>query len=541
MKIRHLYRLNRLLLPCAAIVLGVLAGYFVGKESILDAVKSRIGDYANRIGERNEEVGSEITRILAAADAAHTAPCSDQDIALLRRLTFSARFLKDVGRLGSNRLLCSATLGKLAAPPTLLKPDMDVLSGFRIYLGYPLQSPVGVHAVVVATKTADVVLSPDLYYEFSQEPIRFAIGVPSIAGSALAPNPSSPGPSASAITAQDPPLFGSGASTAIPPAVFGAKLPLEIGDAIYAGRCSALYGVCAATSIHSAEIWKNNEGLFLGYIGTGGAAGILCATALLMAGRRRGSPAKQLRRAIGTGKLGVTYQPIIELGTHRIVGAEALARWVDEDGDRIRPERILALAESEGFASEVTRLVLSRAVAEIAPLLETNPAFRLSINLAPSDIADAGLISFLDEELDRERIAPASITFELSERATANREVAVASIRTLREKGYAIFIDDFGSGYSNLAYLTELHVDGIKISRAFTGTVGTESVTASIVPQILAVAKALNLSVVVRGIEREDQARYFASDDPSILGQGWFFGLPIQFKELAQKCAETPS
>jgi hypothetical protein len=97
----------------------------------------------------------------------------------------------------------------------------------------------------------------------------------------------------------------------------------------------------------------------------------------------------------------------------------------------------------------------------------------------------------LDEKLNNSLIAPANIAFELTERATSDREVAVAAIRRLRERGHAVFIDDFGTGYSNLAYLTELNVDGIKINRSFIATIGTESVTASIVPQILAVAKAL--------------------------------------------------
>jgi sensor c-di-GMP phosphodiesterase-like protein len=144
----------------------------------------------------------------------------------------------------------------------------------------------------------------------------------------------------------------------------------------------------------------------------------------------------------------------------------------------------------------------------------------------------------LNEKLDGGPIQARNIAFELSERATSDRDVAVAAIRRLREKGHATFIDDFGTGYSNLAYLTELNVDGIKINRSFIATIGTDSVTASIVPQILAVARALNLSVVVQGIEREDQAMYFATDNPKIQGQGWFFGLPVPAKGLIYLCAE---
>ncbi len=135
-------------------------------------------------------------------------------------------------------------------------------------------------------------------------------------------------------------------------------------------------------------------------------------------------------------------------------------------------------------------------------------------------------------------VIPANVAFELPERATSDREVAVAAIHRIRERGHAVFIDDFGTGYSNLAYLTELNVDGIKINRSFIATIGTVSVTASMWPQFWAWPRLSIWSVVVQGIEREDQASYFAVDNPKMLGQGWFFGLPVPAKALIYLCAE---
>ena len=101
------------------------------------------------------------------------------------------------------------------------------------------------------------------------------------------------------------------------------------------------------------------------------------------------------------------------------------------------------------------------------------------------------------------------------------------AILRLREKGHKVMIDDFGTGYSSLAYLQDLAVDAIKIDKAFTKAIGTEAVTAAILPQILAMAAALNLAVVVEGIETESQADYFAGVGERILAQGWFFGRPV--------------
>jgi sensor c-di-GMP phosphodiesterase-like protein len=533
LKVRNRYRVHRLWLSLATAVTGVVAGYCVGRVSILHSVEGHLGDYAQLVLQREEELGAEIRQVLTEAQNSPFTPCSDQDIYLLRRLTFAARFLKDVGRLQDNDFVCSGTTGKLPAGVPLMAPDMTLRSGYKIFHNYPLQLPVGAKGEIVANGSADVVLSPDTFADFSRRPYEFSVGIPEWLNTThivRAASGSVAGPRKLLGGVQD--------AASLPDGVVGAKGVVRAGDKLYSSRCSSTYEVCAVASVAVSEIWNTHQPLLLGYTVTGALAGFSCAIGILLIGNHRRSHTNQLRRAILMGQLSVVYQPIVELDSHRIVGAEALARWTDEDGDSIRPETIIALAEAEGFVSEITRFVLTRAMEEIRPILENQPNFRLSINLAPSDLADPRLLLLLDERLAGGPVKAANIAFELPERATSVREVAVAAIRRLRDRGHAIFIDDFGTGYSNLAYLTELHVDGIKINRSFIATIGTESVTASIVPQILAVARALNLNVVVQGIEREDQANYFAADAARILGQGWFFGLPVPAQGLAYLCAE---
>ncbi|HMF66350.1 MAG TPA: EAL domain-containing protein [Phyllobacterium sp.] len=95
-----------------------------------------------------------------------------------------------------------------------------------------------------------------------------------------------------------------------------------------------------------------------------------------------------------------------------------------------------------------------------------------------------------------------------------------------------VYLDDFGTGYSSLANLQELSVDTIKIDRAFTSTVGTASVRVSLVPQILDMASALELGVVVEGIETLEQREYFAGATPPCDGQGWFISRPLTLAQL---------
>jgi sensor c-di-GMP phosphodiesterase-like protein len=138
----------------------------------------------------------------------------------------------------------------------------------------------------------------------------------------------------------------------------------------------------------------------------------------------------------------------------------------------------------------------------------------------------------LEKLRQKNDIASRSINLELTERSTADHRLAVSAISRLRERGHEFYIDDFGTGYSSLSYLNELAVDAIKIDRAFTDAIGTGSLTAAIVPQILAMAQALHVKVVVEGVERAEQSEYFANLDQRILAQGWHFGEAIPANEL---------
>lgn len=517
MKVRNRYRFGRIWLSLAIILLGVLAGFMVGREAILHTTDSRLRDYADGILQREDELSDELTNTLRQANASPYTPCSPDDIILLRRLTFVSRFLKDVGRMNGNGFLCSATSEQTGGPIGQIQPDIRLADEDQIYLNYPLHEPAGDHATVVVRRDAGAVVSPDVLVEFPQQPIHFSVRIF---------NP---------LTGESVPR-GSGAARETPLPFPGRRLRQK--DQLTWERCSEHFPVCVTTSIRVSELWQSSRALLFGYLATGSIAGVACAFTMLVAGSNGSSQTNQLKRAILLGKLSVVYQPIVELGDHRIVGAEALARWTDEGGVSIRPETIIALADAEGFVSEITRFVLTRALDELREVFESNKHFQLSINLAPSDLADPRLLLLLDEKLGDGRIGAANLAFELPERATFDREVAIAAIRRLRDRGHAVFIDDFGTGYSNLTYLSELNVDGIKINRSFIGTIGTESVTASIVPQILAVAQALDLKVVVQGIEREEQAEYFASGDPHMLAQGWFFGLPVPARSLLFLCSE---
>ena len=220
------------------------------------------------------------------------------------------------------------------------------------------------------------------------------------------------------------------------------------------------------------------------------------------------------------------------------MGAEALARWTAEDGLQVGPDVFVRIAEEKGFVGEITRLVVSRVLRDFAELLRANPDFRVSINVAAADLSDPEFFPMLEQAMKRAGIPARSVVIEITEGSTARRETAIETILALRRLGHSVHIDDFGTGYSSLAYLHDLSVDAIKIDKVFTQAIGTGAAIVAILPQILAMAEALNLEVIVEGIEAEQQADYFANSGRPILAQGWLFGRPVQAAELRTRLAK---
>ena len=221
-----------------------------------------------------------------------------------------------------------------------------------------------------------------------------------------------------------------------------------------------------------------------------------------------------------------------------MVGAEALARWTDEEGLPVSPDVFIRIAEERGFVGGITKLVLRHVLHDLAKTLRTRPEFRINVNVSATDLADPDFMPMLDRALEEAKVPGRSLAIEITESCTAWRQFTLETILRLRQRGCGIDIDDFGTGYSSLSYLQDLAVDSIKIDRVFTHSIGTEAVTVSILPQILAMAETLKLGVVVEGIETELQAAYFAAYDQPILAQGWLFGHPASCEDFHRLLAE---
>jgi sensor c-di-GMP phosphodiesterase-like protein len=491
---------------------GTLAGYLLGRAITLHLAASRLNGEAEVILAEEEAGAAESRAVLGAMNASPYPECSDSEIAYFRKLIYQSKYLKDGGRMSNGRMLCSVTLGARELPQGQLQPDFVRRDGTRVYRN---PAPLSIHGYTVIT--VELGSSFIVYNPYHEAALK----------AASAPYTVTEKDTASQHTA---PL--NGGILGAPVSIFAEDGEASFGDTMYATRCSKRFTSCITTFETVAEALEANRVNFAGYIFLGGVLGGLSGLLLSLFYRRSRSLEQQLRRAIRQDKLHMVYQPIVETATGRIVGAEALARWSDEDETPVSPAVFIRIAEEKEFVGEITRLALRHALRDLRRPLHARGDFRVSVNVAAADLSDPEFLPMLEKLLREESVPARSVVIEITESSTANQQSAIQTIQHLRQAGHAVHIDDFGTGYSSLSYLHDLSVDAIKIDQSFTRAIGTEAVTVGILPQMLSMAEALGLGVIVEGIETVEQAAYFAALARPVLAQGWFYGRPAPAEEF---------
>jgi EAL domain-containing protein (putative c-di-GMP-specific phosphodiesterase class I) len=214
-----------------------------------------------------------------------------------------------------------------------------------------------------------------------------------------------------------------------------------------------------------------------------------------------------LEGAISHEQVDVLFQPLIEPGTGRVVGAEALARCsIAEDA-----QMLFARASAGGLDERLSRLVQRKALRTAAVWEGPLKSLGLSINILPADISRSGYDRWLLDEIGAAGVDPKRITAEITESALLVDQEAVAErLSTLRSAGLQIAVDDFGTGYANLAYLTSLPLDAIKIDRGLVADLVGGERDRIVVKALIHLARELDLRVVVEGVETAAQLALIA-------------------------------
>ncbi len=237
---------------------------------------------------------------------------------------------------------------------------------------------------------------------------------------------------------------------------------------------------------------------------------------------------RELPRALSANELELHYQPIVAAQGGRIVGVEALLRWTHATRGPIGPATFIPVAEQMGLMDTLGAFVLRRALSEA----KRWPDLYVAVNLSPLQVRDASIVELVRSALAESGVPPSRLMLEITEGVLIdNPDEMVKRIGDLHALGVRIALDDFGSGYSNLGYLQRFPLDKLKIDRSFVAALGQHANGGVIIQAIVALGRALGLTVVVEGVETEQQRvllRLAGCDEM----QGFLFARPAPAKAI---------
>ncbi|MEH1129066.1 putative bifunctional diguanylate cyclase/phosphodiesterase [Micromonospora sp. CPCC 206061] len=245
-----------------------------------------------------------------------------------------------------------------------------------------------------------------------------------------------------------------------------------------------------------------------------------------------------LRHALTSGQLRLAYQPIVELSTGRLVGAEALIRWTHPTRGPISPTTFIPIAEDSGLISAIGRWALDQTLRQLSIWRRDKLVaddFWISVNVSPRQLRDAGLPGILADTLTKWGVPNTGVVLEITESVMIDASSVTDQVLfDLRRLGVKIVVDDFGTGFSALGYLRRHPVTGVKIDRSFVDGLGTDAEDEEIVRAVVAMSAALKLTVVAEGVETPTQQNVLAALGV-VVGQGHLWSAPVTPQEFTER------
>ena len=235
-----------------------------------------------------------------------------------------------------------------------------------------------------------------------------------------------------------------------------------------------------------------------------------------------------LRRALEREEFVLYYQPRVELASGRLLGAEALLRWIHPEHGLVPPGSFIPLAEESGLIIPIGEWVVRAACAQSRAWQEAGyRPLRIAVNISARQFAHRALRDTVASALQDSGLDAAHLEIELTEGLLMEHtDTVLATLGDLKAMGLLIAIDDFGTGYSSLSYLKRFPIDALKIDQSFVRDITTDANAAAISAAIVALARTLRLNVIAEGVETREQAELLLSQGCAE-GQGYLYSRPL--------------
>lgn len=489
---------------------------FMAKKQSINAEKSRTLVYAKDVVHRTETMLDQFYSGVQILVNMHTPDsCSAESLAAMQNVDLSSSYIQAFGYVSDNHWICSS-LGKHGTGVDLGIPNVITPRGSS--LRYDVQFPFTPdrHFLVIENSNYAAIVHKDLTIDATTDIKEVSLGMFSKTGRYMI-----------ASRGYTKPEW--------------VNKPLENGEAVFFDHgylvvvtSSKRYGVGAIAAVPVKRLEQQTHAFAFKLVPIAVIAGILMSLAILHLAKQQLAMPALIRNALKKDEFSLVYQPVVDLNTNEWVGAEALIRWTRANGEMVRPDIFIQVAEDAGLIQLISERVIEIVRRDALELFRKRPNFHLGINLAAADLCSMRTVELLRRLSLDINARSNSLLVEITERGFINTETSKEVLRTIRACGISVAIDDFGTGYSSLSYLENLDIDYLKIDKSFVDTIGKEAATSHVVSHIIAIAKDLKLHMVAEGIESDYQAE-FLRDNGVQYGQGWLFAQPMKIGELLSR------
>ena len=241
------------------------------------------------------------------------------------------------------------------------------------------------------------------------------------------------------------------------------------------------------------------------------------------------------RKALDSDELILYYQPKIDIKTGNISGVEALVRWQHPERGLLPPAEFIPMAEETGLISQLDEWVLRKACEQNKKWLDSGlPPISVAVNLSSAQFASPKLVGLIETILKETGLKPEYLELEITETMAMDVDHAIPTLKRLNALGVKISLDDFGTGFSSMNYLTKFTIDRLKIDRSFIWNIDKSASDSNIVVTIIRLAHSLGLKVIAEGVEDNEQLQFLDAHGCDEV-QGFFYSKPVPAEEIQKE------